>query len=149
MKKITFLVIATVAFLFTSCDKKAENKVLSLEEAQQQSQELASSGKYPVMTFDTRDHDFGTIARGTKVEHLFEFTNTGDAPLILSDARGTCGCTVPELTREPIMPGERGSVLVSFDGSGSGQRNNSVTINANTQRGSETIMVRAFVESNQ
>lgn len=153
MKKSIFAAMLAVAFVFVSCkenaaDKVKENNALTVEAATEQASAMASSGKYPVMTFDESEWDFGTIAQGTHVEHLFKFTNTGDAPLILSDAQGSCGCTVPEFTRDPIAPGERGEMLVKFNGSGQNQRNISINITANTQRGTERVTVKVFVQPN-
>ena len=80
------------------------------------------------MTFD-----FGTITEGEVVAHTYTFTNTGDAPLVLSNAKGSCGCTIPAWPKEPIAPGETASMTVEFNSKGKfGQRNQKVTITANT-----------------
>ena len=60
------------------------------------------------MNFDRDEWDFGEINQGDVVEHSFEFTNTGKDPLIISNAKGSCGCTVPEWPRAPIPPGQKG-----------------------------------------
>ncbi|HEY0091074.1 MAG TPA: DUF1573 domain-containing protein, partial [Flavobacterium sp.] len=70
------------------------------------SQTPPADGKYPVMTFSEPEHDFGSINKGDKVTHSFEFKNTGEADLIISDAKATCGCTVPEFPKDPIAPGK-------------------------------------------
>ncbi|MDX1272376.1 DUF1573 domain-containing protein [Bizionia paragorgiae] len=59
--------------------------------------------------------DYGTIEKGADGLRTFEFTNTGDAPLIISKASSTCGCTVPTPPKDPIMPGESGSIDVKYD----------------------------------
>lgn len=83
--------------------------------------------------FEQTDYDFGEIQEGTKVTHVYTFTNTGDEPLILSEARGSCGCTVPQWPRDPIFPGETASLTVEFNSKNkSGKRNQKVTITANT-----------------
>jgi hypothetical protein len=150
MKKSIFIVALVAAFSFTSCKENATDKV-NEENAEMTSSESAENttedtGSYPVMTFDKREHDFGTIAQGTNVEHLFTFTNTGEAPLIVSEAKGSCGCTVPEFTKDPIAPGEKGEMLVKFNGSGQNQRTISVNISTNTQKGTERVTIKAFVE---
>ncbi len=61
------------------------------------------------------DFDFGKIKKGDKVEHVYEVTNTGKNPLIISSVVPTCGCTVPEFTKDPIMPGQKGKVTLKFD----------------------------------
>lgn len=85
------------------------------------------------ITFAENSFDFGTLQEGEKVEHIFKFTNTSDKPLTISNARGSCGCTVPEWPREPIAPGAEGEIKVKFDSKGKkGQQNKNVTITANT-----------------
>ena len=97
------------------------------------------------MKFDKTVHDFGTIDQGTNVEHRFTFTNTGEAPLVIVDAKSSCGCTVPEKPEAPIAPGDTGELLVKFNGSGKNQVSKTVTITANTQAGKETLQIKAFV----
>lgn len=154
MKKSIFMVALLAAFTFTSCKENAADKVqeenveAAAQEAsaQKEANTQAVPGKYPVMTFDKTEHDFGRIAQGTNVEHLFTFTNTGEAPLVLSDAKASCGCTVPTFTKDPIPPGGKGEMLVKFNGSGQNQRTIPVNVTANTQKGSETVTVKVFVE---
>ncbi|WP_339610648.1 DUF1573 domain-containing protein [uncultured Planktosalinus sp.] len=153
MKKSIFIVALAAVFTFTSCKENAADKV-NEENVEQTSQAAANAaskseeapGKYPVMTFDKTEHDFGRIAQGTNVEHLFTFTNTGEAPLIISDAKGSCGCTVPTFTKEPVAPGDTGEMLVKFNGSGQNQRTISVNVSTNTQKGTERVSIKAFVE---
>lgn len=59
--------------------------------------------------------DFGNIKKGTKVNHVYEVTNTGTNPLIISEVKPGCGCTAPEFTKDPIMPGKKGKITLSFD----------------------------------
>jgi len=78
--------------------------------------------------------DFGTVKAGEPVEHVYKFTNTGDKPLTISNARGSCGCTVPDWPREPIAPGAEGEIKVRFDSKGkNGAQNKTVTVTANTE----------------
>ena len=98
------------------------------------------------MSFDKQEHDFGNIIQGTPQETVFAFTNTGDAPLIITDARSSCGCTVPQYPKNtPIAPGETGELVVKFNGSGKNQVTKTVTVTANTQKGSELLRIKAFV----
>lgn len=67
------------------------------------------------ITFDKTTHDFGKVNEEVgKVTFVFEFTNTGDAPVIVSNVSASCGCTVPEWTKEPVLPGKKGSVTVTY-----------------------------------
>lgn len=72
----------------------------------------------PVFEFKEPIYTFGTIQEGEKVEHLYEFTNTGKSPLIISDVQASCGCTTPEFTKEPVKPGEKGTIKVIFNSQG-------------------------------
>ena len=92
-------------------------------------------------------HDFGTINEGETVSTLFKFTNTGKSDLIVVDARGSCGCTVPEYPKNvPIPPGSTGELLVSFNSSGNpNMQQKTVTISANTDSGRETVRIMAMV----
>ena len=101
------------------------------------------------MTFDKTVHDFGNIQEGQRVETLFTFTNTGKSDLVISDARGSCGCTVPEYPKNtPIAPGATGQIRVSFDSSNKpNMQQKTVTISANTDTGRETIQIRAMVQA--
>jgi len=101
------------------------------------------------MSFDKTLHDFGTIQEGETVETIFTFTNSGKSDLIIVDARGSCGCTVPEYPKNtPIPPGESGKIRVSFDSSNKpNMQQKTVTISANTDSGRETIRIKALVQA--
>ena len=146
MKK-SFLIVALLSvFVFTSCKENAADKV-NEENVAAAADRDAKAGEYPVMSFDETEFDFGTIDQGTNVEHVFKFTNTGKAPLVIVDAKSSCGCTVPQFTREPVAPGDSGEMLVKFNGSGKNQVSKTVTITANTEAGKETIKIKAFVNA--
>tara|TARA_R100000935_G_scaffold1439_1_gene4590 strand:+ start:149006 stop:149485 length:480 start_codon:yes stop_codon:yes gene_type:complete len=144
MKK-SFLIIAVLsAFIFTSCKNDASEKVKE-ENVAAAADRDENAGKVPVMQFEKTVHDFGTIDQGTNVETIFTFTNTGDAPLVIVDAKSSCGCTVPSYPKEAVAPGESGELLVKFNGSGKNQVSKTVTITANTKAGKETLQIKAFV----
>ena len=71
--------------------------------------------KIAKIKFDKTTIDYGTIVKGSDGTKTFEFTNTGDAPLIISKVNSSCGCTVPKKPEKPIMPGERGEIQVKYD----------------------------------
>jgi Protein of unknown function (DUF1573). len=73
----------------------------------------AQSG--PVMTFQTLTMDYGKVEKGSEKVRKFTFTNTGNEPLVIKSAKGSCGCTVPTYPQEPIMPGETKTIDVSYD----------------------------------
>lgn len=73
------------------------------------------------------------VVEGTSVKHSFEFQNTGNEPLIIQSAQGSCGCTVPNYSKEPIAPGQKGKIDIEFDSNGRlGSNTKTVTVTANT-----------------
>lgn len=111
-----------------------------------QAQPQVTNGKFPAISFNKKEHDFGEIKEGAKVETTFIFTNTGEADLIISNAQGSCGCTVPEFPKEPIKPGKTGKMKVSFDSNGKpGMQQKSVNITCNTQQGTDVLTIKANV----
>jgi hypothetical protein len=103
-------------------------------------------GPLPILAFETTDHDFGTIKEGQVVEYTYSFKNTGEAPLIIQGAQGSCGCTVPEWSKEPIPVGGTGFVKAKFDSNGKPNiQNKTVTVTANTYPKSTTLRFKAMV----
>jgi hypothetical protein len=98
------------------------------------------------ITFDESSYDFGSITKGEKVNHTYTFTNTGSEPLIITNAKASCGCTVPEWPKEPIAPGEGGEIPVVFNGRSVGTQNKTITITANTNPPKTRITIRGKVE---
>ena len=95
-----------VAIMGVSCKDKASEKIVADNVESAVNRDEAAK-MVPVMTFDRVEHDFGTIQRGEAQETVFSFTNTGNAPLIITDAKSSCGCTVPNPPKDPIAPGEK------------------------------------------
>ena len=83
------------------------------------------------IAIDKDVHDYGTIDKGADGSCYFTITNTGDAPLTITRAKGSCGCTVPDWPREPIAPGESAKMKVPYDTNRPGRINKSVTITSN------------------
>lgn len=103
--------------------------------------------KYAEATFDTKSHDFGTIqeAKGP-VSCDFEFTNTGDKPLLIIDAAASCGCTRPEYPSKPIKPGKKGKIKVTFSPIGRpGAFKKSVKIKTNGRERTTTLRIEGTV----
>lgn len=91
-------------------------------------QEVENGAK---IEFEKEVHDYGTIENGANGECVFVFKNTGNAPLIISNAKGSCGCTVPQWPKEPIAPGASAEIKVKYDTKRTGPINKSVTITSN------------------
>ncbi|HNP18453.1 MAG TPA: DUF1573 domain-containing protein [Fulvivirga sp.] len=155
------LAIAVMAFVLGACgsDKNAEKRIAELENKISQLEsgnatptatpaaaEVKPEGPLPAFAFETTEHDFGMINEGDVVHHKFEFTNTGDAPLIIQSAKGSCGCTVPDWSKEPIPIGGKGFVNATFNSSGKPNvQNKTVTITANTWPKTTTLRIKAMV----
>lgn len=101
----------------------------------------------PIITFSEKMFQFGEINQGDIVEHIFIFENTGNAPLILSDVKVTCGCTVPSWPKDPIASGESAEMQVRFNSRGkSGAQNKIITIISNAQNSTEKIRIVSQVK---
>ncbi|MCH2225372.1 MAG: DUF1573 domain-containing protein [Crocinitomicaceae bacterium] len=94
-----------------------------------QDQEVAKDGAK--LEFEKETHDYGTIKNGANGQCTFDFKNTGNKPLIISNAKGSCGCTVPVWPKEPIAPGQTATITVKYDTKRPGAINKSVTITSN------------------
>ncbi len=101
---------------------------------------------YPIISFYETEYNFGSIKEGDIVEHTFNFTNTGNSPLIISDAKASCGCTVPSFSSDEIASGDTGSISVKFDSSNkTGSQNKTITITANTENGIERLYIKGYM----
>jgi|LSQX01.3.fsa_nt_gb hypothetical protein len=106
----------------------------------------AKTGDLPVMTFEKTRHDFGIVVQGEKVEYTFTFTNTGGSDLVISQASSTCGCTVGNFSKEPIHPGEKGTVDVVFNSAGrQGAESKSIMLLTNAQPNTIKLEITAEV----
>lgn len=95
-----------------------------------------------------KEFDYGVIEQGEKVTHLYKFKNVGNEPLIISNAKGSCGCTVPQWPKDPVMPGESGEIKVQFDSKGkSGKQSKRVTINANTEPAQTFLTIKGEINA--
>ena len=151
MKK--FISILSIVFI-SACGSKVSDLELRVAKLET---EIASmrkggvstivpAGAFPKFTFDQEEHNFGQIRDGDIVSHTFRFTNTGEAPLIISKATAACGCTVPQWPKQPIPAGGSGEIQVQFDSSNKpGMQNKVVTITANTESKVKKLLIRAQV----
>ncbi|WP_081694199.1 DUF1573 domain-containing protein [Flavobacterium suncheonense] len=147
MIRKTFGMLAVAALvLSTSCKNENASDKINPENVAKAEQEKAAAGELPVIKFNETEHDFGTINEGDKVETTFSITNEGKADLIIINAQGSCGCTVPEWPKEPIKPGASADMKVTFNSSGkTGQQQKTVTLTTNTAEGTEKVTIKANV----
>ena len=148
-----FISIISVIFL-TACGSqvsdlelrvaKLETEIASMRKGGGST--IVPAGAFPKFSFDQEEHNFGQIRDGDIVSHTFRFTNSGEAPLIISKATAACGCTVPQWPKQPIPVGGSGEIQVQFDSSNKpGMQNKVVTITANTDSKVKKLLIRAQV----
>ncbi|SDJ91668.1 Protein of unknown function [Pedobacter sp. ok626] len=138
MRKI--FVLALVAISFASCqnatktNETAGTATESAAVAGANTDAAVPVGDAAVMDFEKGNYDFGKITQGEKVSYSYKFKNSGKSPLIILNATATCGCTVPEVPKEPIKPGEEGEIKVVFNSTGkSGMQDKVITVTSNAQ----------------
>jgi len=145
MKKSILLATAFLSLTVFSCKEKATEKIDS-NNVEMATQRDEASKKVAEMTFDKTFHDFGQIVQGTPQETIFTFTNTGNAPLIITEATSSCGCTIPDYPKNtPIAPGQQGQMKVNFNGAGQNQITKTINVQANTANGNEMLKIQAFI----
>lgn len=101
----------------------------------------------PVMTFETTTIDYGNIDKGAEPLRKFKFTNTGNEPLIIKTAKGSCGCTVPTYPKEPIMPGESNVIEVRYDTQRVGAFTKTVTVTTNEATETRMLTIKGEVKA--
>lgn len=146
---ICSLAVATALFACNSKPTpKASTDLVTNPASADSSIAKTENGKgAPVILFEKTDHDFGTITQGEQAEYSFKFTNTGSADLLISTAQASCGCTIPEFSKEPIRPGAQGLIKVKFN---SDYRldafEKAVVVTANTNPLETVLKIRGFIK---
>ena len=126
MKKVLLLALSLTAAGFTA--------------QAQTTKPAAAKTAGPAITFEESKYDFGSVAQGGMVDHTFKFKNTGNQPLIISNIGVSCGCTVPEYSKAPVMPGKTGALSAHFNSTGKmGMQNKVLTIESNAAAGPATV----------
>lgn len=100
----------------------------------------------PKMEFEVMEVDYGTISQGSDPLRVFKFSNVGDEPLIISKAKGSCGCTVPKYPQEPILPGETSEIEVRYDTNRIGPFQKTVTLTTNESQPTHTLKIKGKVD---
>lgn len=125
MKKFIFLLLIT---LFAGANMYAQQKPQPAKEIKINMMEKKNG---PIMTFEDDKVDYGTIEQHGEPLRVLKFTNTGTEPLVIKNARGSCGCTVPKWKKEPIMPGETSELEIRYATNRLGKINKKVTVTTN------------------
>ena len=139
MKKV--ILLASFALVMTACSNATDRIESSTEVENETMMEIL-----PEIVFEEEFHDFGEINEGLVAEHVFSFKNEGEGPLIISNAQGSCGCTVPVWPRQPIAPGATGEIKVSFNSTGrAGKQDKRVTLTTNAVPQTKVLNITSTV----
>jgi len=149
---LIFMILGFFSFSCTSDDIEFDVPITlkSSQDLPLEEKESSTDPTQPTTTIslDKMEYDFGSMSVGDKKETYFKITNTGDEPLIISSAKGSCGCTVPEWPKKPIDPGSSEEILVVFTAKTTGKQTKTVTIQANTDPNPTRLKITADVIEN-
>ena len=106
---------------------------------------FAQEKKVAKIEFKTEVIDYGTIEKGANGIRTFEFTNTGNAPLVITNVKSTCGCTVPKKPKAPILPGETGEIEVKYDTNRVNPIRKTITVFSNAERPTVALKIKGLV----
>ncbi|HOZ81752.1 MAG TPA: DUF1573 domain-containing protein [Bacteroidia bacterium] len=109
----------------------------------------AANPNAPDISFESETHDFGTIPYSGNGTYEFKFTNTGKEPLVISNAKGSCGCTVPSWPKEPILKGHSGVISVHYDTKRPGPFTKTVTVSSNGKTAEKVLTIKGNVETKE
>jgi hypothetical protein len=138
MRKLAFIFLILIAVV-TGCKTGTEKKLPG---------SIANTGISEIV-FREYQHDFGKVAEGEKISHVFTFENKGTSDLVMISATTSCGCTVPKYDTKPIPPGKNGNLEVVFDTSGrSGFQTKTISVKSNSLIPVVLLKITAFVETN-
>ena len=99
-----------------------------------------------VMQFETDSHDFGNVAEGTMASYSFKFKNTGNQPVVIANVQASCGCTTPDWTKTPVLPGKTGIIKAMYSSAGRpGVFNKTVTVTSNATEASKVLSIKGAV----
>lgn len=144
--KISHILIGSTLLFTLSCNQNKSTEITTNDVMNTKSADGNSNADLPDIKFEEETHDFGRITQGEKVAFGFKFKNTGGSNLIISSANGSCGCTVPEYPKKPILPGEEAVVNVVFASEGkSGIVEKSITIVTNCEPSTKIIYIKANI----
>ena len=120
MKKLMLICAVIIGFAFTA---------------------KAQDNQQPEFKFNEEKHDFGKIPQGTPVTTVFEFTNVGQQPLILSDVKPTCGCTIADYTKTPVKPGDKGSIKITYNAAAAYPFNKTIVVTSNAKTPQKYLVI--------
>ena len=141
MKRISFILFLALCLSFSFSAQAIEEAPAPVEEVIEEAP--AADGAQMVFTETTLD--YGTIEQGSDPYRFFQFSNTGNAPLVITNAKGSCGCTVPTYPKEPILPGHDGEIKVRYDTNRVGPFTKRVTLTTNVGEEKQILTIKGEV----
>lgn len=147
MRIVRILIITMLSVVMLSChngnDKQLSGSLVTNPKSAQN-----TDGKAPVIQFDKTEFDFGKILQGEVVSYTFHFTNTGNAPLIITSVDKSCGCTASDFPHQPVDPGKKGDIKITYDSKGhQGFQSKALVVNSNTIPAQTTLRIKADVRT--
>jgi hypothetical protein len=144
MKKIAYIFFVAA---LSACQTENNNGEVTSRLAQDGTNDYVEvETKNTTLSFNTMEHDFGNVIPGEEYTYKFVVKNTGKHPLIIEDAKASCGCTVPDKPENPIAPGKSDEIVVKFSpNAGQGVTSKTVTVTANTDPRITTLTIKANV----
>ncbi len=133
MKKILHTLLLTLFAVTLVVGQSADQSATEIKQQAEKTLEKVDPASGPMMEFETKVIDYGEIDKGSDPLRKFMFTNIGSEPLVIKSAKGSCGCTVPDYPKDPIMPGQTGSIDVRYDTKRIGQFTKTVTLTTNIE----------------
>lgn len=147
LKQFIFLLIATI-FVAACNNSEADSGKLpaDLIHNPKSASGKADNKGVPKLVFEKDTHDFGKVIEGEIITYSFKFVNNGDADLLITNCKTSCGCTVPEFTKDAIAPGAKGTIKVKFDSNNrKGFQNKTITVISNTHPNTKVLRIKAQV----
>ncbi len=147
MKKMIITSVATfLTALMIACNSSPSSKIKAGNIVQAEKRDKKISVGVPAIVFDKETYDFGTVKEGFVVKTSFKITNSGKSDLVITNAKASCGCTVPTWPKDPVKPGNTAEVKVRFDTSGKpNQQSKTITLFTNTEKGQEQLKISGMV----
>ncbi len=146
MKELRFYFVLALIAALTACNQHSNERISTDVVTNPKSASGSEDNELPVIVFDRTDYDFGKLIQGEVATYDFTFTNKGKSDLLISQVNTSCGCTVSKFPKEPIAPGEKGTIKVTFDSSGRlGIQHKTVTVVSNCQPNSKVLKIKAVV----
>ncbi|MEX6625985.1 DUF1573 domain-containing protein [Tenacibaculum salmonis] len=148
MKKIAIAIafVLSTGMLVSCGQNNAASKVKKENVESAEKRDVSISKGTASISFDKEEHNFGTVNEGDVVKTTFVVTNTGKTDLVITNAKASCGCTVPSWPKEAIAPGKTGEIQVSFNTNGKpNKQSKSITLTTNTEKGREVVKITGMV----